>query len=74
MPAGEFDALRIQREVFAGNSNAFTTQEEITETDWYVPALRRPVTHPKLVSTFRQFRAAAATAAGNTRCASAATG
>ncbi len=41
VPAGEFDALRIQREVFAGNSDARHTQEEINETDWYVPALRR---------------------------------
>ena len=41
VPAGEFDALKIQRYVFAGNSNAVKTQEEIAETDWYVPALRR---------------------------------
>jgi hypothetical protein len=41
VPAGEFDALKIQREVFAGNSDAVKTQEEILETDWYVPALRR---------------------------------
>ena len=41
VPAGEFDALRIQRYVFAGNAEAWRTQEEISETDWYVPALRR---------------------------------
>lgn len=41
VPAGEFDALRIQRQVFAGNSDARRTQEVIDETDWYVPALRR---------------------------------
>lgn len=41
VPAGEFDALRIQRYVFAGNSDARRTQEEISETDWYVPVLRR---------------------------------
>ena len=41
VPAGEFDALRIQRYVFAGNSTAVKTQESIAETDWYVPALRR---------------------------------
>ena len=40
VPAGEFDALRVQREVFAGNSTAVKTQEEIRETDWYVPALQ----------------------------------
>ena len=43
VPAGEFDALRIQREVFAGNMEGFRTQEEIRETDWYVPAVRRAV-------------------------------
>jgi len=41
VPAGEFDALKVQRYVFAGNSNAVKTQEAIAETDWYVPALRR---------------------------------
>lgn len=41
VPAGEFDALRIQREVFAGNQDSMRTQEEIMETDWYVPGLRR---------------------------------
>jgi hypothetical protein len=43
VPAGQFDALRIQREVFAGNSDARRTQEEIRETDWYVPSVRRSV-------------------------------
>jgi len=41
VPAGEFDALKIQRYVFAGNSDGFKSQESIWETDWYVPALRR---------------------------------
>jgi hypothetical protein len=41
VPAGEFDALKIQRYVFAGNSDARRTQESIAETDWYVPALGR---------------------------------
>ncbi len=41
VPAGEFDALKIQRYIFAGNSTAIKTQESIAETDWYVPALRR---------------------------------
>lgn len=43
VPAGEFDALKIQRQVFAGNMEGSHTQEEITETDWYVPAVRRAV-------------------------------
>lgn len=41
VPAGEFDALRIQRYVFAGNADARRSQESIMETDWYVPALGR---------------------------------
>lgn len=41
VPAGEFDALRVQRYVFAGNMEGSRTQEEIAETDWYVPELRR---------------------------------
>lgn len=48
VPAGEFDALRIQRYVFAGNDEYFKLQEEIDETDWYVPAVRRAVrTHAR---------------------------
>ena len=43
VPAGEFDALRIERSVFAGNMEGTRTQEEITEVDWYVPAVRRAV-------------------------------
>jgi hypothetical protein len=43
VPAGQFDALRIQREVFAGNSEGALTQEEIRETEWYVPSVRRSV-------------------------------
>jgi hypothetical protein len=43
VPAGEFDALKIQRSVFAGNMEGHHTQEEITETDWYVPSVRRAV-------------------------------
>jgi hypothetical protein len=41
VPAGEFDALRVQRYVYAGNSDARRTQEEIIETDWYVPGVSR---------------------------------
>lgn len=43
VPAGVFDALRIQREVFAGNSSGRRTQEEIRETEWYVPSVGRSV-------------------------------
>lgn len=43
VPAGAFDALRIQRYIFAGNMGGFQTQEEISQTDWYVPAVQRAV-------------------------------
>lgn len=43
VPAGEFDALKIERAVFAGNMEGYRTQEEIKETDWYVPSVRRAV-------------------------------
>ena len=43
VPAGEFDALKIERSVFAGNMEGYRSQEEITEIDWYVPSVRRAV-------------------------------
>ena len=43
VPAGEFDALRVRRFVFADNAEFFKTQEEIIQTDWYVPSVRRVV-------------------------------
>ena len=43
VPAGEFDALKVERSVFAGNMEGTRTQEEIVETDWYVPSMRRAV-------------------------------
>jgi hypothetical protein len=39
VPAGEFDAIEVRRQVFAGNAEFFNSQEEITETDWYAPAI-----------------------------------
>ena len=41
VPAGEFDALKVERYVYAGNSDAVRSQETIIETDWYVPELKR---------------------------------
>jgi hypothetical protein len=43
VPAGQFDALKVEREVFAGNMEGYRTQEEIKQTDWYVPSVRRAV-------------------------------
>jgi hypothetical protein len=39
VPAGEFDALEVRRQVYAGNAEFFRLQEEIVQTDWYAPAV-----------------------------------
>lgn len=43
VPAGEFDVVRVQRLVYPGDPNFLQTETQITETDWYAPALGRPV-------------------------------
>ena len=43
VPAGEFDAIKIERSVYAGNMEGSRSQEEIREIDWYVPSVRRAV-------------------------------
>ena len=43
VPAGEFDALKIRRYVFAGNAESFKSQEEIIQYEWYAPSVRRVV-------------------------------
>ena len=42
-PAGAFDTIKVMREVYAGDWEAFRQETNITETDWYAPALGRPV-------------------------------
>lgn len=37
VPAGEFDALAVERVVYAGNQDGFLDEEHITEIDWYSP-------------------------------------
>lgn len=37
VPAGEFDALRVERYIYAGNAGSFRTEERIHEIDWYAP-------------------------------------
>lgn len=37
VPAGEFDALKVRRLVYAGNHDYFRSQEYIAEFDWYAP-------------------------------------
>jgi hypothetical protein len=45
VPAGEFDALVVQRKVYAGNADYFLGEEQITEIDWYAPSLGGIVKH-----------------------------
>jgi hypothetical protein len=43
VPAGEFDALKVRRFVYPGDTVFSLTETRIVEFDWYVPALGRPV-------------------------------
>lgn len=43
VPAGEFDTIRIQRTLYAGDADYFITETRIEEFDWYSPALGRSV-------------------------------
>jgi hypothetical protein len=42
-PAGAFDTIKVKRTVYAGDWGTFTSETTIVETDWYAPALGRPV-------------------------------
>jgi hypothetical protein len=41
--AGDFDALRVVRHVWAGNAEFFNSQEEIVQTDWFSPAVNQVI-------------------------------
>ena len=43
VPAGTFDTIKIKRRVYAGDWDGFKRETHIVETDWYAPALGRPV-------------------------------
>ena len=43
VPAGEFDTIKVRRNVYAGDSDGFLLETNITEFDWYAPALGRAV-------------------------------
>ncbi len=45
VPAGEFDALKVRRLVYAGNYDHFLGEEQIAEFDWYAPRLGQIVKH-----------------------------
>ena len=42
-PAGSFDTIKVKRRVYAGDWEAFSMETNIVETDWFAPALGRPV-------------------------------
>jgi len=43
VPAGEFDAVKIRRFVYPGDTRHFLQETKAQEIDWYVPALGRSV-------------------------------
>jgi hypothetical protein len=42
-PAGSFDTIKIKRRVYAGDWEQWRFETNITETEWYAPALGRAV-------------------------------
>jgi hypothetical protein len=45
VPAGIFDALKVQRLVYAGNADYDREEEDIFEVDWYAPLLGQVIKH-----------------------------
>ena len=45
VPAGEFDALKIRRQIYLDDEEFWRWGTQIYETDWYVPAIKRFVKH-----------------------------
>ena len=43
VPAGEFDTVKVRREVYPGDQDNFLSETHLTETEWYAPGLGRPV-------------------------------
>jgi hypothetical protein len=43
VPAGEFDALKIERVVYLGDAGRYRTQTRRYETEWYAPSVKAPV-------------------------------
>jgi hypothetical protein len=42
-PAGTFDTIKVKRSIYAGDAEYFRGETNISETDWYAPALGRAV-------------------------------
>lgn len=43
VPAGEFDTVKVRRYIYPGDAHFTRMETRISELDWYVPALGRPV-------------------------------
>jgi hypothetical protein len=43
VPAGTFDTIKIVRRTYVGDWDGFLRETQIEDTDWYAPALGRPV-------------------------------
>jgi hypothetical protein len=57
VPAGEFDALKIRRIVYAGNhDDYFRSEEQITEFDWYAPQLGHVVKNESSSGYYEKMR------------------
>jgi hypothetical protein len=61
VPAGEFRALRIEREIFLGDHDPFRGQTKLTEYEWYVPELK----HWARLQSFEEYHLAGDNAAGS---------
>ena len=48
VPAGEFDTLKVRRQVYAGNPDHFVSEEQIVEIDWYAPRVGLVVKHASI--------------------------
>ena len=43
VPAGEFDTVKIERSIYAGDAEYNLRETNTFEVEWYAPALRRSV-------------------------------
>jgi hypothetical protein len=52
VPAGEFKAIKIVRDMYLGDHDPFRNETMRTETEWYVPELKMPVK----LTVFEEYR------------------
>lgn len=63
VPAGDFDTVKIQRTLYAGDADYFISETRIFEVDWYAPSLGRSV-RTETRSEWRDTRSGCRRAAG----------